>query len=352
MYYTYRYPAVVDAVTGKDSFPPMDDVDYEIIEVPLLTKTGKLRKRRDGKLKTRRRTIIKGIKNREKYRVTFPEKFTLEGLVLTRMKYRFGAVKGMTDDDFFSEYQLRSANPHGKIFNMDRVYEYPPTLHGIQTFFDFRDLALWCREHNHPIYLFIDPGGKKSHGVAVVIAAYITGQNWTPTYSILDCAVIKDSLVNVGNEIAKMLKEWYVIAWGVEGNFDQAETYGETLSNYVYDWFDSRGMGMYAMRATPYDSKGDKMRRINTHISTMIGPKEAEPSFFLNPHGKDYDTFKTMLASFGGYDMESSDEHAFDLLDALALLRINIIGGAGTFWMDAFGSQDDLDGECEYDWQY
>ena len=195
---TYRYPAVVDVETGLASFPSMDDVIMHVTQIALKDKRGNQRLDRFGQPMMRTRRIIDDVKGREKYRVTYPEKFSLEDLILIRLKFRYGEVKigdvECTDDDFFSEFQLQAANPSGKVFDTTRVFTTPPILEHERRFLDFVDLSEWLHQNQPqiPVYMFVDPGGKDSHGVAYMILAVLSGMYWckTPKYVVMECGLL------------------------------------------------------------------------------------------------------------------------------------------------------------------
>lgn len=324
-YMTYKYPAVVNALTGEADFPPMSDVVYERHLVPVLNKrTGNPIYNQRGEVKMRSRTVILEIKHREQYHVTFPEKFTLEELVKIRLKYRFGEVKNMTDDDFFSEYQLTASNPKGKVFNMDRVFFYPPTLSGERAFFNFQDFAKWCGDQSHPVCMFMDPGGKTGHGIAMVVLAYVAGERWGEKFVILDVKISDRGLPETAAMVMRLVDKWGVDDVGCEGNWDDAETYAHTIEREFYRACENAGrMDLY--RPIPaYPNRGEKLLRINTHVSSMIGADELPERFFVNPESELFERYKNELTGFG-FEMSLQELKGFDCLDATASVDIHML---------------------------
>lgn len=250
------------------------------------------------------------VKDREKYQTLYPERYTIEDLVRKRMEMQ---DQGKSDDDFWSEYFLQAVNPSGKFFLKDRIKKMPPP-----GYIDTKSFLEWLHKFHHPVYLWIDPGGKGGHGIAIVVGTYLEGR-----YYFLDFVVIRAGLPEVAKTVARMIKEWGVGVWGVEGNFDQAEAYGNTIDVFLRDYMAEMGWQSHYTHPVIKNNTGDKIQRIATHVSNMIGLPGTDFTFFVNTDAKDYDMLERQITTFG-MDTKRSRIHEFDFLDGMASMKIHL----------------------------
>ena len=337
---TYRYPAVVsteDHITS--AFPPMDDITFHQETRPRKSqRSGKIMLGRNGLPLTTRVRIIDSIKDEAQYEITWPEKFDLKELVLLRMKYRYGEVKIKTgktkrlstDDDFFSEFQLEASNPSGKVFDMSRVFTTVPVLMNERRFMNFSDLTNFLHAASIPIYMFVDPGGKDSHGISWLVMALISAERWGPPVRVvLDCGIERDDMNIVAIKLARVIEQWNVSSWGIEGNFDQLNTYAFAMPRFMQQHYDKIGYSARYKSPQICTNTIDKFMRINTNISNAIGYIEQPPMFFVNPECESFERFvRTELQGFG-FQLTAKDKHEYDISDCLASIMLHMEGGDG-----------------------
>jgi hypothetical protein len=303
-----RYPAA-------NAMPPMSDVVIDIVERIVFDEAG------EPVLGDSGDPIYEDfyevtIKDKRKYKPLYPERFTIEDLVIKRLEM---ADEGKSDDDFWSEYFLQAVNPSGKYFLKDRVRAMPPP-----GYIDVQSFSDHCFENHEPIYMWIDPGGASSHGIAVSVGTKMNGR-----YYLLDFLVLRTGLPEVAKTIGRLIKDWRVTHWGCEGNFSQAETYGRTLDREVYNYMHSNGWDVWYSPCVIKNNTGKKFQRIATHLSNMIGLASTDYTFYVNTESKDFDLFNRQLTTFGP-GAKKTQEHDFDLLDCIASLNIHMFGFVDT----------------------
>jgi len=326
-YLTFKYPAVTDE-HGLPKFPPMSDVDYEIVEEPWISKlTGKpIIDFRTGQPKTRRSYKVNSIANEDEYIVTFPNKFTLKDLVIIRLKYRFGDIEGeedtTTDGEFFSEFQLQPNDPHGKYFSFDRVSFVPPKIPHLPAFHTFEDLRDYCKQANWPIYCWLDPGGRDAHGVAIVIGTQILGH-----YVIFDMKVIRSGVPTVAKYLAELYVYWLVDEWYVEGNFNQDELYGQPIDDGLHSEMEKHGWLKHYKAPLYRDNSTNKLKRIDARWSMMLGYDNDPLRFHINKLSDDYEQWYDEFRSFGDTNVDTTKVE-WDLLDGGASLHIHAFASA------------------------
>jgi hypothetical protein len=307
----------------------MDDVKYHLEPVPVLNKrTHKPLFDRFKRPVFKHVPVVDSIKDRHKYRVTYFEKFTLEMLVGIRIKFRLGEEKDKNDDDFFSEYQLQAMNPAGKVFKMHRIFTAPPVLDNERLFESYEDFRNFYEPTGSiPVYMFLDPGGKTSHGIAVVVAAVVQGERWGALkWVVLDAVVLRVGLVDVAVKCVELVKKWRVDQFGVEGGFDQPEAYASTIDREMRRYCERNNMLQYYRTPCSPANDKNKLQRINTQISSILGHEEQPPSFYLNPKSEAFERMYNQEFRGFGFDIKAAEEHEFDLLDCLASIRIHMVG--------------------------
>lgn len=299
-----RYPAAND-------MPPMTDVKYELKYDPVLDALGKQRFDSKGHPIFMERFEVT-VQHAERYTTLYPERYKIEDFVVKRLEM---AIKEEESDDiFWSEYFLRATNPEGRFFMKKRIGTLPPQNHATITAF-----LQWLKTFHQPVYLWVDPGGKGSHGCAIAVVAIVNGQ-----FFVLDLSVARAGLPDVAKVIGDLFVEYGVQVWGCEGNFDQAETYAATLDRELKAYLTKIGkIGLY-VRCNALNNKGDKILRIQGQITTMIGIDGTPIQFFVNPGCKSIDQFRTEIAQFP--DTKGDAKHEFDLLDCIASTKIHLYG--------------------------
>ena len=257
------------------------------------------------------------VEDRERFITLYPERYQIEDLVAKRLEMREDDTK--SDDDFWSEYFLRASDPKGKYFLKNRIGDLPP-----EEFFDTQSFVEWLHTFHYAIFLWIDPGGqgKKSHGVAITVGTYVLGR-----YYLLDCLVVKAGLPQVAEAVARLIVKWGVSQWGCEGNFDQKETYGNTIDTFLKAYMQKQGWSHLYRRPLIRNNTGNKLQRIATHISDIIGLEGTDITFFVNPGAQHLDKWKLQLGHFGK-DISGEMEHEFDLLDSYASMKIHMFSHA------------------------
>lgn len=257
------------------------------------------------------------VKDREQYKTLYPERYQIEDLVRKMFEMM---EDGKSPDDFWAEYFLVATNPAGKYFLKHRVGEMPPA--GFYSTLDFVDR---CKTHqwHAPICMFIDPGGAKSHGIAVVIGCTRAGR-----YYFLDFKTIREGPSEAAKIIARMIAEWRVDKWACESNFSQATTYADTLDIFIKQELAEMGaLGAYSP-VVKIQNTGEKYQRIQTHMANMLGMEGQDTTLFANKQSKGWIEFENQLTNFGA-GLPKSREHDFDLLDCAASLKGSVFKELG-----------------------
>jgi hypothetical protein len=281
----YVFPAA-------DAMPPSCDVTFEIEEK-------QVRKGRGWKTEKKYNVTVL---NREKYQLLYPERYTIEDLVI---KQRLLSEDKGGDRVFWAEYFLRPLDPESMFFKLERIGFFP--IDGLRA----REFSYIKKEKIIGPYLWIDPGGKgkASHGNTIVIVAKDQPMYGNRYYLLY----IKRARLGV-KECAELVQHLYYMyqceGWGVEGNFNQADTHG----NSMYEFFKAVNGSTY----TPYpiikNNELPKLMRIRDNFSLMIG-KEGQPlSFFVDETTEDYQDFIDELQTFP-VAVEKKGE--FDIIDAV-----------------------------------
>lgn len=299
-----RYPAA-------NEMPPMEDVVYELKYHPVLDAAGLPKFDGKGKPIFIEQFVVT-VKDRAKYTTLYPERYSIEDFVAKRLEM---ADKGDESDDvFWSEYFLRATNPEGRFFLKKRIGSFPPPNHA-----NTQAFISWLKTFHQPVTLWVDPGGKGSHGCAIAVVAFVAGY-----YYVLDLVVVRAGLPKVAEVIGDLFLMYGVKVWGCEGNFDQAETYAATLDRELRAYLIKKGLQHLYVRCNALNNKGDKILRIQGTVTTMIGIDGTPIQFFVNPQARSIEQFRSEVAQFP--DIKGDVKHEFDLLDAVASCRIHLAG--------------------------
>jgi hypothetical protein len=303
----YRYPAA-------NAMPPMTDVEYtkhKRVIIDQATGQAMLDEYNEIMYETWYEVTVK---EREKYRTLYPERYRIEDLVAKRLEMM---DESKNDDDFWSEYFLMAVNPTGKFFNKNRIKSLPPP-----TFMTFQAFLEWIFQFKYPVFLWIDPGGETGHGVAIVVGTKILGRTYW-----LDFVIVRSLIPVVAEVVGRLIVKWHVTAWGCEGNFLQKTCFAMQVEIFLKKYMEDQGWSDYYSYPTIKSSTGEKMDRIRNQLSIMIGLEGTDFIFFVNTEAQDYDSFNMQILSFGSR-LASTSVHEFDLLDAMACMAINIFGRA------------------------
>jgi hypothetical protein len=313
-YVTNRYPGVVDKDTGEAAFPDLEDVVRKKMVLPVYDDEGNAIILKGGVPYTEERDVIVEIKNRKRYKVNFPSVYTLEDLIYIRMEMK-------NDDKFFSEYQLQSSNPAGKFFAKDRIRPMREMTE-FEHFHDVGSFKTYARKFGKKIALWVDPGGESAHGMSIVVMCRDFG-----IWFLLDCVVVKAGVPKTAEAIAKLLEKWNISFWGVEGNFTQKEFVGKQLRFFLRRYLEDNGKkGLYKPPVFRNNS-ANKIQRIRTGFSTMLGLEGMSYTFYYNPAMTAKERFFTEVREFG-LDVQSAKRaHEFDLLDAIVSAETHILKG-------------------------
>lgn len=299
-----RYPAAND-------MPPMADVEYNLVLKEVVDASGKRLLDSKGHPIFTKQFEVK-VKDRDKYITLYPERYSIEDLVTKRLE--LWDKQEQSDDVFWSEYFLRACNPEGKFFNKKRIGTLPPPNHATTPAF-----IAWLKTFHQSVTLWVDPGGKGKHGLAIAVVAFSHGQ-----YYILDLVVVRSGLPEVAKQIAILFQEYPIQVWGCEGNFDQAEVYGETLDRELKAYLYKIGRSDLYHRCNTLKNTGDKILRIQGHVTTMIGLDGTPLQLYVNPQSRAIEQWRTEVEQFP--DAKGDVKHEFDLLDAVASCKIHLFG--------------------------
>lgn len=311
-----KYPAV-------NKMPPMSDVKWEVKEKPVINEeTGKPVLLPDGEIKMERCFEVTHIENAEQYETIYPERYDIYGLVEKKLELR--DEKG-NDDEFNSEYLLKASDPAGRYFKKKRFAKFGAAGYG--TPMEFVEHVK--KRHGH-IYLWIDPGGEEetSHGIAVSVMAAFKRE-----YFLIDSRVIRKPIPEAAKDIGAMIMKWGVDRWGCEGNFQQKATYGRELEEKVFAYLEGKNY-KYNQRISIKSNTGEKLKRISTHVSSLLGPDDVPVQFYVNENSPGIEDFREQRDHFGK-KLTSANKHDFDILDCIASSKIHLFGLGRPFGISA-----------------
>jgi hypothetical protein len=335
LYSAYEYPAVYEVdragnpvyegtdFNGKPKMkaicPDLKDVRWEKKDVPRIDpRTGNMvMNKATGRVKTKKEIIIYEIIDRWKYQSIYPEVYSVEEIVKKRILLNDPRAKGAGDGRFWSEYFLRPYNPAGVYFPRDRIGAFAGKDCPYQS---IGGLLEALQKANSGCYLCVDPGGRGKHGIAISVFANLDGK-----FYVMQVVVVKAGILAAAKEIADLLVIYNVISWGIEGNFLQAETFGEPLDAAVNDELKSRGFPRYASPVV-FKTTGDKVLRISEQIGSLIGPAGGGSiKFFVNMNATDYAQLDQEITQFPTVQSQEAITHEFDLLDSIACGVVHVM---------------------------
>ena len=300
----FKYPSL-------NKVPEWSDIKWEWRERPARDHaTGEIIYDWDGVTPLFEEYIHVEIKDAHLYQTIYPERYGPEDIIRKRIEMFDEDDK--IDDDWWSEFMLEAMDPAGRYFNRKRIAHMPPP-----GFVSARAFREYLKKKHCKVYLWIDPGGEKGHGIAVVVGAKYKGRYYFFEFAALGLPPAKAAEV-----IGRIMVDWEVDAWGVEGNYQQKETFGNIMGGFIKDYLYSEGLGDYYHTPKIKNSVGDKFQRINTHISGMIGTEGQDTTIYVNSASEHFPTFDKQVTSFG-LNMASSKKHEFDILDDMAQMKIH-----------------------------
>lgn len=300
----YRYPAA-------NAMPTLQDIDYEIDEVPIINPlTGKVKLQKNGKPFTRKHFRVTSIKNVDRYVMAYPQRYDMYRLAAKMLEYKY-SEDGL--DKFFSEYFLVASDPKGRFFDINRVRPVNESR-----FFSVEGVLEYCRAYHCPVFLWIDPGGQGAHGIAIVVMTFINGE-----YFLLECQTIRAPVVMAAKVIANLIAKYRVTIWGCEGNFNQRDTHGYTIDSIVKAEFALNSPHLYTPCVIA-NNTGKKMQRIATHVGAMLGFDGGPYQFYIAPEMLGISDFRMQVRRFGT-QMEGDGNHEYDILDSIASVRIHLL---------------------------
>lgn len=292
----HDYPA-----EKNHNMPPLEDCVVEDKWVQTVNQFGEPLFTTKGEPVMTRKPVI-FVKDREKYHTIYPERYQIEDLVAKRLEMADDEDKG--DAMFFSEYLLEASNPKGTVFPLSRIgtlptIEYP----NIASQVDF------LTQFHHPITLWVDPGGKHGHGFAISVMSTFNRDIY-----ILELAVVRQGIPEVAEVVYELINRYHIMYCMCEGNFEQKEAYNNQIEHYLLELCKARGdMGSFRP-FNPINNKGDKLLRIKTIFTSMLGAKDAPLRVFVNPASTSIDQFYIEVKSYPNGVGSMKD---FDLLDSL-----------------------------------
>lgn len=308
-----EYPAVLNKKTGDPDFPPWEDIDYEILYIDRVDKrTGKPILNRRGEVMQKKEFLIHGIKHEDRYEVTYPERWTLRGLAKQRLKMRYDPEKG--DIVFLREYQLIPVEPEGRLFKTARLSYRPPIFPEVPGFPTFHDCAEWFRRFHEPVYAWVDPGGRKSHGISISIMAAAFR-----SYIVFEMVRIRKGVTAAVYWLFDNIPKYNITEIGVEGNYRQAETDADEIDKQLWDLCKKRNQRELYRPVTAINNTGDKIRRIGLHLGVMLGHEIELPHYHVNKHSEAFDDFLTEYRNFP----QDDDKLGYDILDTQASIKIH-----------------------------
>ena len=134
--------------------------------------------------------------------------------------------------------------------------------------------------------------------------------------------------MGIAKTVARYIVDYNVRVWGCEGNFDQAETYANTIDREVFRILVQLGHRNMYTNVVVINNRGDKMLRIQTIITHRLGYSGTPIQFFVNQESDAYDDFNDEMTIFG-----DDPSLPYDILDATASLAEHLISRSPfMFW--------------------
>lgn len=321
----YEDPAVykIDPITkipaldasGKRiwGMPDMKYVKWWKERVPVIDKDGKPVLTWKGNPKMQNVIRIDVLEGKDaEWMSIYPERYSVKDIIRKRIETR--EVDKENDDTFWSEFFLKPCKPGGNFFSTERVKMFPPRGHASsQAYFK------WLDEYDIPTVIWIDPGGKKSHGISLACMCF-----WKGEFHVIDLSVIKKGMPEAAKKIALWRDKYNVQYVGCEGNFDQKETFGDAIEGELERYCIKNHLENLFIKIHSIPNKGDKILRIQTHMASMLGSENTstESDFFVNPDAEDIEQFMSEMSSFP--NLIPGAEHEWDLMDSVTSAKIHL----------------------------
>lgn len=243
------------------------------------------------------------------WRSIYPERYRVKDIIRKRIATR--EVDKESDDTFWSEFFLEARDPKGNFFSKDRIgFMPPPNFATLQTFVEY------IRTRHWPVFLWVDPGGKGGHGIAIAVAC-IRDDN----FYVLDMTTSRAGIPITAKVIGDLILKWHVTVWGCEGNYSQKETFGDQLQLHLKEYFRKIGKSHKFIINSGRNNTGDKILRIQTHLTAAMGMVGTPKKFFVNQTSGGYDMFEKEIARF---PFSPNPKNEFDILDCIASIRIHL----------------------------
>jgi len=305
----HRYPAIIGPI------PPISDCEWIVREKKLVI-NGKVARDVNGEPITQKTYEIR-VKDREKYKTLFPERYTIEDIMAKYFELRDDG----DDAVFYSEYLLIPSSPTGKYFPKKRIR--PMREMPFTKYHDYNSFMDYVQQHRVNTYLWVDPGGQTRHGISMAVIARHNG-----VYFVLEIVSARKGILNAATVIAELLIAYNVRIWGVEGNWLQKEAFGYTLDREVRRILQHKGEMRYYHPPLIKSNKGDKIQRIREGMNAIIGLEGMPYTFFVNENAQGYSRFLKESSEFG-IDIRPSQHHDFDVLDCIVSADHHILGVMG-----------------------
>lgn len=291
--------------------PDMKYVKWKKIWVPVLDENGVPEVRSDGKPKMIKDFQVEVLEDKDQeWMPIYPERYTIKDLIKKRIATR--EVDKKTDDTFWSEFYLIPRKPGGNFFKLEKIGHFPPPPHA-----NFQAFLEWMHEFHDVLkpVVWIDPGGKKGHGIAMCLLLF-----YTKYCFVIDLAVIRNGVFGA----AKQLYEW-VLTYGVkqigcEANFEQEETFAEPIDRELHLLAEKKGKTIN-VHVKPIKNKSEKIFRIQTNIDIVVGPEEAAITLYVNQEALDFQQFMLEMSMFP--KLEPGTEFEWDLMDCVSSCQIH-----------------------------
>lgn len=264
-----------------------------------------------GNIKYKWEIIVEVEDDQDKnWRSIYPERYTVIDIIKKRIEVR--EVDKQNDDTFWSEYFLRPCKPGGNFFNSERMKLFPPKGHA--TTMSYLE---WISAMQIPTVAWIDPGGKKSHGIAIACMCF-----WKNEKHLINLKVVRNGILGAAKLIAEWKDKYCLQLVGCESNFDQKETFAETIERELEAYCNKSHLENCFIHITPIPNKGDKILRIETQMKVIMGFEGEESEFYVNQDADDYEQFCNEVINFP--NITPGAEHEWDLMDSTASCKIHL----------------------------
>lgn len=290
--------------------PPMNKVKIERKKVPAIDPRSKRQLRTaDGKLKMKYDVVVElDDDEKDRWMSVYPERYTVEDIIKKRILTK--EVDKDSDDTFWSEFFLEPRDPKGNFFDSECIGKLPPPgFSNINQFIDY------LKNEHAPFYLWVDPGGKKGHGIAIAVMSF-----YKDIAYVLDTFVVRKGIPATAKLLGDLILQYGLTTWGCESNYSQKETFGDTLERELMRYLKTLGKQKEFLRNMGAHNTGDKILRIMTHLTQMIGTNPARKQFYVNPLSEGYELLHKEINTFPDQTLGGD----FDVLDCITSIRIHL----------------------------